>query len=78
MIFGSPKTGANALLDGQTMGLYLPLRVLAYEDESGDVWLIYENPGDAAREHGLPADHPAVLNMERALKMVTSAAATTN
>lgn len=75
IIFGSPKIGADALLTGQTMGLFLPLRVLVYEDRSGDVWLMYEDPMQAAREHGIPQDHPAVMNMVKALRKVTSRAA---
>ena len=32
LIFGNPKLGTPAMLDGQTAGLDLPLRVLAYAD----------------------------------------------
>ena len=72
IVFGSPKIGGDAVLTGQTMGLYLPLKVLAYEDEAGASWLIYKDPKAAATEHGIPADHPGVANMVKALKAVTS------
>lgn len=75
IIFGSPKIGADALTIGQTMGLYLPLRVLAYEDATGDVWLIYEDPAAEAAKHGIPADHPAIAMMQKALQRITKAAA---
>jgi len=74
IIFGSPKIGAGALQDGQTMGLYLPLKVLAYEDADGDVWLSYESPASAAAEHGIAPDHPAVKSMAKALASVTAKA----
>ena len=37
LIFGNPKLGTPAMLDGQTAGLDLPMRVLAYADDSGMV-----------------------------------------
>ncbi len=74
VIFGSPKIGAKALTVGQTMGLYLPLRVLAYEDEAGKVWLMYNDPADAAVTHGIPADHPAIIRMQGALEKMTKIA----
>lgn len=74
LIFGSPKIGADAFAIGQTIGLYLPLRVLAYEDASGQVWLSYPDPADAAVEHGIPVDHPAIQAMRGALKKLTMAA----
>ncbi len=75
VIFGSPKIGADAFLSSQTIGLYLPLRVLAYEDAHGDVWLMYEDPKDAASEHGVPQDHPAIGKMRKALATLTAKAA---
>jgi uncharacterized protein (DUF302 family) len=75
VIFGSPKIGGAVFRETQTIGLYLPLRVLAYEDSAGDVWLIYEDPADAALEHGIPADHPAIRAMQGALSKMTGVAA---
>jgi len=74
VIFGSPKIGADALLEGQTMGLFLPLRVLAYQDAMGETWLMYPDPEDAAIEHGIPADHPAVQKMKSVLAKMTKLA----
>lgn len=76
VIFGSPKIGGDALLTGQKLGLYLPLRVLAYEDESGDVWLMYESPDDAAQTHGIAQNHPAIKRMQSALDAITAKAST--
>lgn len=74
LIFGSPKIGADAFTISQTIGLYLPLRVLAHEDASGQVWLTYHDPADAAIEHGIPVDHPAIVAMQGALKKLTMTA----
>ena len=54
LIFGNPKLGTPAMLDGQTAGLDLPLRVLVYADDKGVVHLAYHTPADLAAQHGLP------------------------
>lgn len=74
VIFGSPKIGASALQDGQTMALYLPLRILFFEDANGQVWATYNEPTAVARSHGLPANNPAVLAMKGALERFSAAA----
>lgn len=74
LIFGNPKLGTPALQGAPTMGVDLPLRVLAYQD--GDkVWLIYHAPADVAALHGLPADHPVIAKMAGALAKLTGKAA---
>lgn len=39
LMFGNPKLGTPALQAGQTIGMDLPLRVVAWEDETGKVML---------------------------------------
>lgn len=74
VIFGSPKIGAEALQDGQTMALDLPLRILFFEDENGQTWATYDDPTATAPTHGLAPDHPAVLAMKGALEAFSAAA----
>lgn len=75
VIFGSPKIGANALQTGQTMALNLPLRILFFEDASGQTWATYDDPTAIAPTHGIAADDPAVLAMQSALERYTAVAA---
>lgn len=44
LIFGNPKLGTPAMQDDALAGLYLPLKVLVYQDGNGDVFLAYEDP----------------------------------
>lgn len=74
LFFGNPKLGTPAMQGALTMGLDLPLRVMAYKDGDG-VWLIYHDPADVAALHGLPADHPVIGKMQGALKKLTGKAA---
>jgi uncharacterized protein (DUF302 family) len=75
IIFGSPKVGTPLMQGNQTMGLDLPLKVLAWEDEGGKVWLAYEAPADMAMAHGLPKDNPVIKQITGALDNFTNAAA---
>jgi len=74
IIFGSAKVGTPLMQAQQTMGLDLPLKVLAWQDEGGKVWLAYEAPADMAAAHGLPKDNPVIKKVTGALDALTSAA----
>lgn len=75
VIFGSPTIGAAALQTSQTLALYLPLRILFFEDALGQTWLTYEDPAHVAPTHGVPADNPAVQKMQGALAKFAAVAA---
>jgi uncharacterized protein (DUF302 family) len=44
LIFGHPKAGTPLMQTHQTIGIDLPLKVLAWEDAAGKVWLSYDEP----------------------------------
>lgn len=74
LIFGNPKLGTPAMLDDQTAGLDLPLRVLAYADAEGVVHVTYHAPSSLAANHSLPADAKYIKMMTGALDKLTSKA----
>lgn len=51
LIFGSPRAGTPLMQSRQMIGLELPLRALVWEDESGKVWVTYNEPEFLARRH---------------------------
>jgi uncharacterized protein (DUF302 family) len=76
LIFGNPKLGTPAMQDNALAGLFLPLRVLVYRDEAGQVWLAYEDPHDMLDGlGGIPADAKYVQVMSGALNKLTGKAA---
>lgn len=75
LMFGNPKLGTPALKAAQTIGMDLPLRVVAWEDETGKVMLSYTDPATMAARHGIAADHPVVAKMTGALAKLTGKAA---
>ena len=74
LIFGNPKLGTPAMQSGITMGLDLPLRVLAFE-EDGKTWMVYHHPMGVGASHGLDPDHPIIAKMTGALGKLTAKAA---
>jgi uncharacterized protein (DUF302 family) len=76
VIFGSPKGGTPLMQDRQTAGIDLPLKVLAWEDGDGHVWLTYNDPAWLSRRHGLGrGSQQAVEAIQAGLTAVTKAAA---
>jgi uncharacterized protein (DUF302 family) len=56
------------------MCLDLPLKVLVWQDDGGQVWLAYEAPADMGAARGLAKDKPAIRKITGALDNFTSAA----
>lgn len=53
LIFGNPKAGTPLMQVNQTIGLDLPLKILAWEDAAGQVWITYNDPRWLAQRHKL-------------------------
>lgn len=74
LIFGNPKIGTPAMIENQTAGLDLPLRVLAYADGEGVVHVVYHDPAALAEDHGLTPDAEYLTMMTGALGKLTDKA----
>lgn len=76
VIFGNPRLGTPAMQDDALAGLYLPLRVLVYQDADGQVWLAYEDPaGMLSGLDGIASDAAYLATMRGALGKLTAKAA---
>jgi uncharacterized protein (DUF302 family) len=53
LVFGNAKGGTPLMQAVQTIGIDLPLKVLVWQDASGDTWLSYNDPSWLAKRHGL-------------------------
>lgn len=66
VIFGNPKGGTPFMQCAQTIGIDLPLKMLAWRDDQGQVWLGYNDPAYIAKRHGA-SDCAAVAPIANAL-----------
>lgn len=75
LVFGNPQLGTPAIQDDPLAGLYLPLRVLVYQDVEGQVWLAYDDPEQMFDDLAIPDDADYIERMSEALTNLTGAAA---
>jgi len=76
LIFGNPKLGTPPMQANALAGLFLPLKVLVYEDGDGQVWLAYEDPEETLDDlEGIDDDAAYIQKMRMALIKLTEAAA---
>lgn len=54
LIFGNPKAGTPLMIASPSIAIDLPLKALAWQDETGRVWLSYNTPEDLKSRHGIP------------------------
>ena len=75
LLFGHPRGGTPLMIDNQMAGIDLPIRALAWEDEHGQVWLTYNDPGWIAERHRLgPGSAAAVQAMSNGLAALSAKA----
>jgi uncharacterized protein (DUF302 family) len=67
LIFGNPQGGTPLMECAQSAGIDLPLKALAWEDASGQVWLGYNDPQYLVTRHGAKDCGPVAQNLRKAL-----------
>jgi uncharacterized protein (DUF302 family) len=72
LIFGNPKAGTPFMQCSQTVAIDLPLKALVWEDESGQVWVGYNDPAYIAARHGA-SQCPVVENIRKAISSLIEA-----
>ena len=76
LIFGNPTLGTPPMQDNPLAGLFLPLKVLVYDDAQGNVWLAYEDPEESLDDlEGVNDDAGYIAKMRGALGKLTEKAA---
>jgi uncharacterized protein (DUF302 family) len=74
VIFGNPKVGTPLMQCSQTMAIDLPQKALIWQDESGQVWLTYNDPQYLATRHGINGCKAVLGKVQNALKNFAQAA----
>lgn len=75
LIFGNPKIGTALISSAQSAGLDLPIRVAAWQDDAGQVWIAYNAPQWLADRHAISDKEKVIAKMTGALGKLTGAAA---
>jgi uncharacterized protein (DUF302 family) len=76
LIFGSAQAGTPLMQASQTIGVDLPLKVLVWQDDTGQTWLSYNDPAWLAARHGLGTAGDATVAAMAGLLQSLAAAAT--
>jgi len=67
LIFGNPKAGTPLMQSDQTIGIDLPLKILVWQDDRGDVRVGYRDPARLAARHGVTDRGDVVSALSKAL-----------
>ncbi|MFO8184198.1 MAG: DUF302 domain-containing protein [Candidatus Aegiribacteria sp.] len=74
-IFGNPNAGTPLMQCSQSMAIDLPQKMLIWQDESGAVWLSYNDPYYLAERHELQGCDENIGIIAEALANLARAAA---
>jgi uncharacterized protein (DUF302 family) len=75
LLFGSPKLGTPLMQANPHVAIDLPMRVLAWEDGAGKVWIGYTTPATLKARYNIDGQDDILKTMAGALEAFTSAAA---
>jgi uncharacterized protein (DUF302 family) len=71
-VFGNPPLGTLFLTSNPAAGLDWPVRLLVYQDEKGDVWVLYTDFGWIERRHGIKDRDEAFAKASDVIASITS------
>ena len=78
VVFGNPRAGTPLMQSDPRVGIELPLRILAWEDEQGAL-LGYRDPRELARDYDVGENRDALDAMASRLdELVTAATSSSN
>lgn len=75
LVFGNPALGSQFMTSNPVAGVDWPVRLLVIEDETGDVWTVYNDFSYIARRHGITDRDAAFQKASDVIASVTSAVA---
>ncbi len=74
VIFGNPKVGTPLMKCMRTVAIDLPQKALVWEDDSGQVWLSYNDPAYLAERHKIEGCDEVLKKVSGALGNFAAAA----
>jgi uncharacterized protein (DUF302 family) len=74
LMFGNPKLGTPLMRSNPAIGIDLPMKVLAWQDKAGKVWIGYVAPDVLKKRYAISDRDEAFKAMSAALQGLTKAA----
>jgi uncharacterized protein (DUF302 family) len=74
LIFGNPKLGTPLMQSDPRIGIDLPMKVLAWQDKAGKVWIGYVEPATFKSRFGIADRDEVFQSMTKALEGLTKIA----
>jgi len=74
VIFGNPKGGTPLIQSAQTMGIFLPLKALVYEDAEGQIKIATTDIRHGLKEHGVEGKDELAAKVAGALAAIAAEA----
>lgn len=74
LLFGNPRLGTPLMQSNQQAGFDLPLKVVAWEDAAGTVWVGYNAPTALAAQYAINDRAETVQKMTSVLDQITAQA----
>lgn len=74
LIFGNPRLGTPLMQVDPRIGVDLPVKVLAWEDDDGQVWVGYTAPVELAARYAVDDQVDAVQKLGEVMDQLTTAA----
>lgn len=75
LLFGNPKLGTPLMQANRHSAIDLPMKVLAWEDDAGRVWIAYTPPEMLKTRYKIEGRDEVLKSMAGALEAFTNAAA---
>jgi len=75
VVFGNPKVGTPLMLCSRSIAIDLPQKALIWEDDSGAVWISYNDPQYLKLRHNTQGCDPVLQKVAMALGNFASKAA---
>lgn len=69
IVFGSPKVGTKLMQDNPSISIELPLKISAWEDQNGSVWVAFPQMKGMAADYGLDRE-PVIGKMQELLEKI--------
>ena len=74
VLFGNPKLGTALMQSNPAIGIDLPMKIMAWQDKAGKVWIGYAAPDELKARHAIADRDEVFSTMTSALAGLAKAA----